>query len=60
MKIGDLVKFGMANAAHKNQSGLIIEKRILQNEYRLDVMLITGHILRGVPERYMEVINESR
>ena len=60
MKVGDLVKLIMANATHENQQGLILERKILQSEYRFDVMLATGKIISGIPERYVEVINESR
>ena len=60
MKVGDLVKLIMVNAAHENQKGLVIERKILQSEYRFDVMLATGKIISGIPERYVEVINENR
>jgi len=60
MNIGDLVKLVMANATHENQQGLILERKILQSEYRFDVMLATGKIISGIPARYVEVINESR
>jgi len=60
VKVGDLVKLTMVNAAHMNQQGLILERKILQSEYRFDVMLATGKIINGVPERYVEVVNESR
>jgi hypothetical protein len=60
VKVGDLVKLIMAGVAHENQHGLILERKILQSEYRFDVMLATGKIISGIPERYVEVISESR
>ena len=59
MKVGDLVKLIMVNAAHENQKGLVIERKILQSEYRFDVILATGKIISGIPERYVEVISDS-
>jgi hypothetical protein len=60
MKVGDMVKLIMPNASHENQQGLILERKILQSEYRFDVMLVTGKIISGVPERYIEIVNEGR
>lgn len=60
MKVGDLVKLVMANATHENQQGLVLERKILQSEYRFDVMLATGKIISGIPERYVEVVNATR
>jgi hypothetical protein len=59
VKVGDLVKLIMVNAAHENQKGLVIERKILQSEYRFDVILATGKIISGIPERYVEVISDS-
>ena len=58
MKVGDMVKLVMVNATHENKHGLILERKILQREYRFDVMLATGKIISGIPARYVEVISE--
>jgi hypothetical protein len=60
MKVGDLVKLIMVNGSHLGQKGLLIDRKVLQREYRFDVMLTSGKIINGIPERYIEVINESR
>jgi hypothetical protein len=60
MKIGDLVKMAMPHGANIGRSGLLIDKKVLQSEYRFDVMLESGEIINGVPERYVEVISERR
>jgi len=60
VKVGDLVKMAMPNGSNIGRPGLLIDKKILQSEYRFDVMLESGKIINGVPERYVEVISESR
>jgi len=60
MKVGDLVKLIMVNGSHLGRKGLVIERKILHSEYRFDVMLTSGKIISGIPERYIEAINESR
>jgi hypothetical protein len=58
VQVGDLVKLLMANGPHHGQLGLVIDKKILSTEYRFYVMLGNGKIISGIPERYIEVINE--
>jgi len=60
MKVGDLVKLIMPNGSHFGQKGLLIDKKILHSEYRFDVFIESGKIINGIPERYVEVINEYR
>ena len=60
MKVGDLVKLIMVNGSHLGQKGLLIDRKVLQREYRFDVMLTSGKIINGIPEQYLEVISESR
>ena len=60
MKVGDLVKMTMPNGSNIGRNGLVIERKILHSEYRFDVMLPSGKMINGIPERYIEVVNESR
>ena len=55
MKVGDLVKIvKVSNPA----IGILIERRILHSGYRFDVLCEDGKIAKGLPEAYIEVINE--
>jgi hypothetical protein len=58
MKVGDLVKLTMPNGSHFGRKGLLIDKKLLRAEYRLDVFIESGKTIDGVPERYIEVISE--
>ena len=60
MKVGDLVKLIMANGPWDGRLGMVIDRKILSTEYRFYVMLGTGKIISGIPERYLEVISETR
>jgi hypothetical protein len=50
----------MPNGSNLGKKGLVIDKKILSSEYRLDVFLESGKTINGIPEQYLEVINESR
>tara|TARA_A100001011_G_C13702128_1_gene592044 strand:- start:210 stop:455 length:246 start_codon:yes stop_codon:yes gene_type:complete len=49
----------MPNGSNLGRWGLLIDKKILQSEYRFDVMLESGKMLNGVPERYIEAVNKE-
>jgi len=57
MKVGDLVKIVKTS---KPAMGVLIERRILHSGYRFDILSEDGKIIKGLPETYIEVINESR
>ena len=60
MKAGDLVKLTMPNGSHFGQNGLLIDKKIICAECRVDVLIESGKTIKEIPERYIEVISESR
>jgi hypothetical protein len=57
VKVGDLVKIIKVS---RPGIGVLIEKRILQSEYRFDVLCEDGKIAKGLAGTYLEVISESR
>ena len=59
MKVGELVKVTMPNGSNLGKKGLVIDKKILRSEYRLDVFLESGKTINGIPEQYLGVISES-
>ena len=60
MKVGELVKVTMPNGSNLGKKGLVIDKKILRSEYRFDIFLESGQTINGIPEQYLEAINESR
>jgi len=60
VKVGELVKVTMPNGSNLGKKGLVIDKKILRSEYRFDIFLESGQTINGIPEQYLEAINESR
>ena len=60
MKVGELVKVTMTGGTNLGKKGLVIDKKTLRSEYRFDIFLESGQTINGIPEQYLEAINESR